>query len=388
MKNILTLNSISPVINDVFDATYNVADDVKDPVGIILRSFKMHDYALPESTIAIARAGAGVNNIPYEEYAKQGVVVFNTPGANANAVKELVVASLLLGSRKIADAIKWTDTLKGKGEEVGKLVEKGKSQFVGGEIMGKKLGVIGLGAIGAQVANVALNLGMQVIGYDPFLSVMAALKLSRKVNVVKELDELYKQCDYITIHIPYIPAQNKGMINAGVIRQMKDGVVIINCARGEIVNNEDIIKATSTGKVSRYVVDFPTDELIGAENIVCMPHIGASTPEAEDNCAVMAAQELVDYIENGNITCSVNYPTCSMPRTTEHRLVILHKNVVNMIASLTSTVSSEGINIVNMSNQSKGEYAVTILDVEKAVSAEAIKHIQSVNGIIRVRVID
>ena len=387
MKNILTLNSISPVINDVFDKNYNVADDVKDPVGIILRSFKMHDYALPETVIGVARAGAGVNNIPCAEYAEKGVVVFNTPGANANAVKELVVASLLLGSRKIADAIKWTDTLKGKGDEVGKLVEKGKSQFVGGEIMGKKLGVIGLGAIGAQVANVALNLGMEVIGYDPYLSVMAALRLSRKVNVVKELDDLYKTCDYITIHIPYIPDQNKGMINAGVIRQMKDGVVIINCARGELVDNQDIIKAVNNGKVSRYVVDFPTDELIGVDNIVCMPHIGASTPEAEDNCAVMASKQLVDYIENGNISCSVNYPNCSMPRCTEHRIVILHKNIVNILAHITSTVSAEGININNLSNQSKGEYAVTILDVEKAVSDSALKHIASLDGIIRVRAI-
>lgn len=385
MKNILTLNEISPVINDVFDTNYNVASDVKDPIGIILRSFKMHDYALPESVIGIARAGAGVNNIPCAEYAEKGVVVFNTPGANANAVKELVVASLLLGSRKISDAIKWTDTLKDKGDEVSKLVEKGKSQFVGGEIMGKKLGVIGLGAIGAQVANVALNLGMEVVGYDPYLSVMAALRLSRKVNVVKELDELYKTCDYITIHIPYIPDQNKGMINAGVIRTMKDGVVIINCARGELVNNEDIIKAVNNGKVSRYVVDFPSDELIGVENIICMPHIGASTPEAEDNCAVMASKQLIDYIENGNISCSVNYPNCSMPRSTDYRIVILHKNIVNILAYITSTVSAEGINISNLSNQSKGEYAVTIIDVEKAVSDSALKHISSLDGIIRVR---
>lgn len=385
MKNILTLNEISPVINDVFDTNYNVASDVKDPIGIILRSFKMHDYALPESVIGVARAGAGVNNIPCAEYAEKGVVVFNTPGANANAVKELVVASLLLGSRKISDAIKWTDTLKGKGDEVNKLVEKGKSQFVGGEIMGKKLGVIGLGAIGAQVANVALNLGMEVVGYDPYLSVMAALRLSRKVNVVKELDELYKTCDYITIHIPYIPDQNKGMINAGVIRTMKDGVVIINCARGELVNNEDIIKAVNNGKVSRYVVDFPSDELIGVENIICMPHIGASTPEAEDNCAVMASKQLIDYIENGNISCSVNYPNCSMPRSTDYRIVILHKNIVNILAYITSTVSAEGINISNLSNQSKGEYAVTIIDVEKAVSDSALKHISSLDGIIRVR---
>ena len=387
MKNILTLNAISPVINDVFDASYNVGADVKSPVGIILRSFKMHDYTLDPSTVAIARAGAGVNNIPVEEYAKQGVVVFNTPGANANAVKELVITALLLGSRKIVDAIKWVDTLKDQGEEVGKLVEKGKSNFVGGEIEGKKLGVIGLGAIGAKVANSAIALGMEVYGYDPFLSVNAALRLSRAVNVVKELEELFKICDYITIHVPFIKDQNKGLINSGNIRLMKDGVVIINCARGELVDNESIIKATESGKVARYFTDFPSADLIGKENIICCPHLGASTPEAEDNCAVMAAKQLVDYIENGNIINSVNYPNCSMPKTTNCRLVILHKNIANILAQITTAVGNEGINIENMSNQSKGDYAVTILDVNKTPSEEAIKHVSLVDGIIKVRVI-
>ena len=387
MKNILTLNSISPVINDVFDASYNVASDVTSPVGIMLRSFKMHDYTLDENTVAIARAGAGVNNIPIDEYAKQGVVVFNTPGANANAVKELVLCSLLLGSRKIVPAIKWTDSLIGKGDEVAKLVEKGKSDFVGGEIMGKKLGVIGLGAIGALVANSAIDLGMKVIGYDPYLSVSAALRLSNQIKVEKELDELIKQCDYITLHIPYIPAQNKGFINAGLLRKMKDGVVIINCARGELVDNNDIIKATQSGKVSRYVCDFPVEEILDKENIVCIPHLGASTPEAEDNCAIMAAKQLIDYIENGNIINSVNYPSCSMPRSTEFRLVFLHKNISNILAQITGAVGKEGINISNMSNQSKGDYAVTILDVEKEVSDTSIKHLQAVDGIIKIRVI-
>lgn len=387
MKNILTLNSISPVINDVFDSSYNVADDVENPVGILLRSFKMHDYNLSDSTIAIARAGAGVNNIPIEEYAKRGVVVFNTPGANANAVNELVIASLLLGSRKIVDAIDWTKTLKGKGSEVGKLVEKGKSQFVGGEVSGKKLGIIGLGAIGANVANSALGLGMEVIGYDPFLSVNAALKLSRHVKVVKELDDLIKSCDYITIHIPYIESQNKGFINAGLIRKMKDGVVIINLARGELVNNADILKATENGKVARYITDFPADEIIVAKDVICIPHLGASTPEAEDNCAVMASKQLIDYIENGNVINSVNYPNCSMPRTTPCRLVILHKNVANILAQLTTTVANEGINISNLTNQSKGDYAVTIIDADKVVSDSAIAHISTNVDIIKVRVI-
>ncbi|MDY6367305.1 MAG: phosphoglycerate dehydrogenase [Clostridia bacterium] len=387
MKNILTLNSISPVINDVFDETYNVSSDVKNPVGIMLRSFKMQGYELSPETVAIARAGAGVNNIPVDEYAKSGVVVFNTPGANANAVKELVITALLLGSRKIVDAIDWAKTLKGQGDEVGKLVEKGKSQFVGGEIEGKKLGIIGLGAIGAKVADAAIALGMEVIGYDPFLSVGAALKLSRHVVVVKDIDEIYKKCDYVTIHIPYIAAQNKGFINAGNIRKMKDGVVIINCARGELVNNADIIKAVESGKVARYVVDFPADELIGVNNVICIPHLGASTPEAEDNCAVMAAKELIDYIENGNIVNSVNYPACSMPRSTAYRLVILHKNISNILAQITGAVGSLGVNIANMSNQSKGEYAATMLDLENEISSDALSTISAIDGIIKVRVI-
>lgn len=386
MKNILTLNAISHVIDDVFDSTYNVANDVQAPVGIMLRSFKMHDYKLDPNTIAIARAGAGTNNIPVEEYANQGVVVFNTPGANANAVKELVLAALLIGSRNIINATDWVKTLKGQGEEVGKLVEKGKSQFAGREIQGKRLGVIGLGAIGALVANSALDLGMKVYGYDPFLSVNAALKLSSEVKIVKDLNDLAKKCDYITIHIPYIPDQNKGLINAGLIRKMKDGVVIVNCARGEIVNNEDILKATENGKVAKYIVDFPSDELIGAKNVICIPHLGASTEEAEENCAIMAAKQLIDYIENGNIVNSVNYPTCSMQRTTACRLVILHKNTQNILAHITGTVGNDGINIANLTNQSKGDYAVTILDVDNKVSDQAIAHISAVENIIKVRV--
>ena len=387
MKNILTLNAISPVINDVFDTSYNVAPDAENPVGIILRSFKMHDYPLSPSTIAVARAGAGVNNIPVEDYAARGVVVFNTPGANANAVKELVITALLLGSRRISDGIKWVDSLKGKGAEVGKLVEKGKAEFAGREIYGKKIGVIGLGAIGAQVANAAVVLGMEVLGYDPFLSVNSALKLSRAVKVVKDLEDIFKNCDYITIHIPYIADQNKGMINAGALRKMKDGVVLVNLARGEIVDNGDIIKAVENGKVARYITDFPADEIIGVKNIICLPHLGASTEEAEDNCAAMAAKELIDYIENGNIVNSVNYPNCVMPRTTDYRLVILHKNVNNILAQITASVAKEGINIANLSNQSKGSYAVTVLDVDQPVSQAAADHIANIPDIIKVRLI-
>lgn len=387
MKNILTLNAISPVINDIFDSTYNVAPDAESPVGIMLRSFKMHDYKLDENTVAIARAGAGTNNIPVKEYAEQGVVVFNTPGANANAVKELVLAALLIGSRNIINANNWVKTLKGNGEEVGKMVEKGKANFAGHEIKGKTLGVIGLGAIGALVANAALDLGMKVYGYDPFLSVNAALRLSSDVKIVKELNDIAKNCDYITIHIPYIPDQNKGIINAGLIRKMKDGVVLINCARGELVDNASIIKATESGKVAKYIVDFPADELIDVNNVICIPHLGASTEEAEENCAIMAAKQLIDYIENGNIVNSVNYPTCSMPRTTDNRLVILHKNTQNILAQITGTVGNEGINISNLTNQSKGDFAVTILDIDSKVSDEAIAHISQVENIIKVRVI-
>ena len=387
MKNILTLNAISPVVNDIFDASYNIAADAENPVGILLRSFKMHDYPLSECTLAVARAGAGVNNIPVYDYAAKGVVVFNTPGANANAVKELVIAALLLGSRRISDSIKWVDGLKGKGDEIAKLVEKGKSEFAGKEILGKKLGVIGLGAIGANVANAALSLGMDVYGYDPFLSVRSALQLSRAVNVVKSLDEIYKNCDYVTLHIPYIPAENKGFINAGVIRRMKDGAVLINLARGELVDNADVVKATENGKLYRYVTDFPAEELIGAKNVICTPHLGASTEEAEDNCAAMAARELIDYIENGNISNSVNYPNCSMPRTGVCRLVVLHKNANNLLAQITAAVASEGVNIANLTNQSRGDYAVTIIDADSLVSENAVRKISEIKDVIRVRTI-
>ncbi len=387
MKNILTLNAISPVINDVFDSTYNIAADAENPVGIMLRSFKMHDYELDKNTLAIARAGAGTNNIPVEKYAEQGVVVFNTPGANANAVKELVLAALLIGSRNIINANAWVKTLKGKGDEVGKLVEKGKADFAGHEIKGKKLGVIGLGAIGALVANSALDLGMQVYGYDPFLSVTAALRLSSSVKIVKELNDIAKNCDFITIHIPYIPDQNKGLINAGLIRKMKDGVVLINCARGEIVDNADIIKAAESGKVAKYIVDFPADELIDVKNVICIPHLGASTEEAEENCAIMAAKQLIDYIENGNIVNSVNYPACFAPRTTDFRIVVLHQNVNNILAQITSAIGAKGINIVHLTNKSRGEFAATIVDAETEIPASVIEELNKVDGIIRIRVI-
>ncbi|MBQ1965787.1 MAG: 3-phosphoglycerate dehydrogenase [Clostridia bacterium] len=386
MNNILTLNAISPKADVAFNENYTVGSDVQNPVGIMLRSFNMHDYELPADVIAVARAGAGTNNIPCDKLAEQGVVVFNTPGANANAVKELVMAALLLGSRKIAESMDWVKTLKGKGDEVGKLVEKGKGQFVGPEITGKTLGIIGLGAIGARVANAAIALGMEVVGYDPYLSVESALSMSRHVVRVNDLDTLIKTSDYITLHVPLLK-DNKGFINEDMIAKMKDGVVIINAARGELVDNAAILAATKSGKVSRYVTDFPNDDLIGAENVVCIPHLGASTPEAEDNCAVMAAKQLVDYIENGNIVNSVNYPACSCPRAGAMRIAVHHLNQQNMIAQMTTLLAAEGVNIENLLNKSKGNYAYTIIDTNTHVSQHTVDAMKALEGVVRVRVI-
>ncbi len=381
---ILKLNPVSNLVNNVLGKNYTLTDDSKNPTGIILRSFDMHGYDLPDSVLAIARAGAGVNNIPCEEYAQKGVVVFNTPGANANAVNELVITALLLGSRKIVPSIEWVKTLKGT-ENISKQVEKGKKDFVGGEIAGKKLGVIGLGAIGARVANSAIGLNMEVLGYDPYLSVTSALHLSRHVEVTNNLDELYKSCDYITIHVPYTKDNDK-MINASKIELMKDGVVLINCARGELVDNKAVLENVKTGKIARYFCDFPAEELIGEEGVVLTPHLGASTPEAEDNCAVMAANQLKDFIENGNIVNSVNFPRCSAPRTTEKRITIFHKNVHGMIAKFSTIMGENSINIENFVNSSKGDYAYSILDVA-TVNDQIVKDLNGIDGVIKVRVL-
>ncbi len=384
MKDILALNAISPLVNEVLKNDYKVVENSENPVGILVRSYEMHDYQLAPSVLAVARAGAGVNNIPYDEYAKRGVVVFNTPGANANAVNELVIASLLLGSRKIVPAINWVNTLKGT-ENISKTVEKGKKQFVGQELLGKKLGVIGLGAIGARVANTALGLGMEVLGYDPYLSVISALHLSRHVDVTNDIDELFKTCDYITLHVP-MTDKNKGMISKDKINIMKDGVVIINLARGELVDTDDIIESVNSGKVGRYITDFPSEELIGVENVITIPHLGASTPEAEDNCAIMASKQLKDYIENGNIVNSVNYPTCSSPRNSAIRICILHLNQRNMIAQFTTILADKHINIDNFINSSKGDFAYSIIDIP-TIDEETINKLQSIEGIIRFRII-
>ena len=381
--NILTLNKIAACGTDLFDDKYVVGEDVKDPDGIMVRSAAMHDMELPESVLAIARAGAGVNTIPVDKCGEAGIVVFNTPGANANAVKELVIAGLLLASRKIVPAIEWAKTLKGEGDAAPKLVEKGKSQFVGPEIKGKKLGVIGLGAIGGMVANAAKSLGMEVYGFDPYLSVDAAWGLSRSIHHAASYDEIYANCDYISIHVP-LNDGTRGFINADTIATMKDGVRILNFARGELVDNDDIKAALASGKVACYVVDFPNADVLDVENIVAIPHLGASTPESEDNCAVMAAEELIDYLENGNITHSVNYPTSVNPRVTPYRVCVLHKNVPTMVSQISGSVSS---NIEAMSNQSKKELAYTVLDVVAEPTDADVAALNAIDGVIRVRVL-
>lgn len=385
MAKILKLNAISPVADKVIPAGYEYGDKVENPDGILVRSAVMHDYPLGENLLAIARAGAGVNNIPIDKCSEKGIVVFNTPGANANAVKELVICELFLGGRKIIDSIDWMKTLTNE-ENLSKTAEKGKGKFVGQEIMGKTLGVIGLGAIGAMVANTALSLGMNVMGYDPFISISAAWMLNNKVQRVMSTEEIFKQCDFITLHVPATP-DTKGMINEKSLALCKDGVVLINNARGELVDSEALIKAVESGKVGRYLTDFPTAAMLGKKNIVCVPHLGASTPEAEDNCAVMAASELVDYIENGNIVHSVNFPDISMPKNTAARVTVMHKNVKEMISKIVSIVSGQGINIAHMQDKSKGEFAYLLLDLDDVPSPAVIERIQSIEGVLKVRLL-
>ena len=379
---ILKLNAISPVADEVFKG-YEYSDKAENPEGIMLRSFAMHDYPLGENLLAVARAGAGVNNIPIDKCTEKGVVVFNTPGANANAVKELVLCELFLGGRKIVDGANWAQTLKGQ-ENISKLVEKGKGKFVGQEILGKKLGVVGLGAIGAMVANAAIRLGMSVVGYDPFISVKSAWMIDRRVEFTDDLSVIFKTCDFITVHVPLTP-DTKGMFNKDTLASCKDGVVIINNSRGDLVVSADIADAVASGKVSRYITDFPDETLLGKENILCVPHLGASTPEAEDNCAYMAAKQLTDYLENGNIVNSVNYPTVTMPRDSAARVCVHHKNVKEILSKILAIVSSQGINVAHMQDQSKGEYAYLILDLDEVPSAACVDLIRGVKDVIRVR---
>ena len=385
MFSIKTYNKISKIGLSEFDDKYTIGDDIENPDGAIVRSAALHDVEFPKSLKAIARAGAGTNNIPIDRCSKEGIVVFNTPGANANAVKELVIAGLLISSRRVISAIEWARTLKGQGDEVGKLVEKGKSAFAGPELKCKKLGVIGLGAIGVLVANAANSLGMKVLGYDPYLSVNSAWNLTQNAIHVLDINQIFEECDYITVHVPLNDA-TKGLINSKTIAKMKDGVRILNFARGGLVNSNDMIEALQTGKVAAYVVDFPSDEMLCVDGVIAIPHLGASTPESEDNCAKMAAAELIDYIENGNIVNSVNLPEISMPRSSKTRVCVIHKNIPNMLNAITSIVSENGVNIENMLNKSRGEYAYTMLDVAEIDNAVSEK-IEAIDGVIKVRVI-
>lgn len=383
MINIQTLNKIAAIGTDKFDKNkYAVADACDSPEAIMVRSAKMHDMEFKDNLLAIARAGAGVNNIPVDRCAEEGIVVFNTPGANSNAVKELAICALLLSSRKITEAAAWAASLKGT-PDAPKTVEGGKSKFAGPEILGKTLGIIGMGAIGGKIANAAVALGMKVIGYDPYLSINAALHLEPSVNVTSDINEIYKNSDYITIHMPYTPA-TKNTIDAEQIEMMKDGVRLINLARGELINSEAVIAAIKAGKVAKYVTDFADDVVLGEENVIVLPHLGASTGESEDNCAVMAADELMDYIERGTIKNSVNYPDAELAKTGDALVCILHKNTPAIISQITSVVSAKGANIENLVNKSKKDWSYTMLDVTGDVDADAIK---AVDGVVRVRVL-
>ena len=385
MKNIQLLNKIAKVGTDRLDAAlYNVGTDVEAPEGIMVRSAKMHEMTFNKELLAIARAGAGVNNIPVDRCATEGIVVFNTPGANANGVKELALCALLLASRKVVDGINWAKTLTGA--DVAKQVEAGKSQFGGCEIAGKTLGVIGLGAIGALVANAAVALGMNVVGCDPYLSVDGAWNLDRSIRHAKTYEEVYAAADYITLHVPATPTTTN-MICADTIAQMKDGVKIINLARAELVNAADIAAAMESGKVGAYVVDFPTEETVAIPGALTIPHLGASTEESEDNCAVMAAVELDEYLRLGNIRNSVNYPNASMPVSGAMRVCVLHANVPAVLTNVASVFAKRGINIENMLNNSKGENAYTMLDVSSAAGDEVVAELEAIGGVRRARLI-
>ena len=384
VKNILCLNKIAAIGTDKLDrSVYNVGTDVTEPVGIMVRSAAMHDMEFGPELLCIARAGAGVNNIPVDRCAKEGIVVFNTPGANANGVKELAICALMLASRNVVGGIKWAETLT---EDVAKSVEKGKSQFAGVEIAGKTLGVIGLGAIGGLVANAAVALGMKVVGCDPYLSVEAAWNMDSRVKKVATFDEVFKVADYVTLHVPSTPS-TKGMVNAASLAIMKDGVRIINLARADLVNAADLKAALADGKVKAYVTDFPTEDVIGVDGVVAIPHLGASTEESEDNCAVMAALELDEYIRYGNIKNSVNFPNADMPMSGDARICVLHENIPNVISQITAAIGGAGLNIENMVNKSKGDNAYTIVDIKGTVPADLAEKLVAGDGITRVRVI-
>ncbi|MBR1821937.1 MAG: phosphoglycerate dehydrogenase [Clostridia bacterium] len=387
MYNIKKLNSISPVYHGILpDSEYNVNSEVDNPDAIIVRSASMHDMPINENLLCVGRAGAGVNNIPLDKMAEQGVVVFNSPGANANAVKELVIAGLLLSSRKIFEGIEWCKGLKDGEQTVEKQVEAGKKQFIGPELAGKTLGVIGLGAIGLQVANAGVALGMDVLGYDPYISVDNAWRLSRAVRHAMSLDEVIEKSDYITLHVPLLDS-NRNMIDAGAISRMKNSAALLNFARGGLVNVADVKEALEAGQLRAYVTDFPEAALVGAKGVILTPHLGASTPESEDNCVRMVAKQMNDYIMYGSIVNSVNYPNCQLGRPTMPRISVLHKNVPNVIGAITQAISGEGLNIENMVNQSRGGYAYTVLDVDAKPSVLLRSKLQAMDTVYRARLL-
>ncbi len=386
MFKIKTYNKISKSGLEVFDDKYTIGEEVENADGAIVRSASLHETEFPESLKAIARAGAGTNNIPIDRCSEQGIVVFNTPGANANAVKELVIAGLLISSRRVISGIEWAKTLKGEGDAVGKLVEKGKGAFAGPEIKGKKLGVIGLGAIGVMVANAANHLGMTVYGYDPYLSVKSAWNLNHNAVYINDINEIFANCDYITIHVP-LTDSTKNLVNTETIAKMKDGVRILNFSRAGLVNDDALKAALESGKVASYVTDFPTEAVLDVDGVIAIPHLGASTPESEDNCASMAAKELIDYIENGNIVNSVNLPEITMPRSGKNRVCVIHKNVPNMLTAITGIFADDNVNIENLLNKSRGDFAYTMLDIGDADTSAVADEINAIDGVIRVRVI-
>ena len=388
MYQIRTFNRISPIGLSRFPADrYDVREDIDDPSGIVVRSAKLLDYEFSPSLLGISRAGVGYNNIPVDRCSEAGIAVFSTPGANANAVKELVLCAMLMASRDLDGSIRWVREQAAAGVDVTTVVEKGKAAFVGPEIYRKTLGIIGLGAIGSLVANMAVGLGMDVYGYDPYLSVDTALRLDRHIHVVKDIEDLYKRADYITMHI-HFNEKTQGMIGAEAIGMMKRGVRIINLARGEIVDDDAMLSALDTGKVAVYVTDFPNNKLLQAPHVLGMPHMGASTPESEQNCAVMAVEQLRDYLENGNIRNAVNLPNVEMERSGVMRMCIIHKNVPAMLASITSLLSTDGVNVENLSNKSKGELAYTLVDLGTKVDEKVIEDVKNLAGVIRVRVIE
>lgn len=386
MYKINCLNKISEAGLKLFDEHYVNVDRHEDANGILVRSAAMHDLELPPTIEAIARAGAGVNNIPLDKCAEKGIVVFNTPGANANGVKEMVIASMIMAARNIVGGVNWVNACH-PDPEVAKLVEKNKAKFAGTEIKGKKLGVIGLGAIGVLVANATNKLEMEVCGYDPYISVEHAWKLSKFIKPIKSVEEIYRECDFITIHVPLVDS-TRGMLNKHAFEQMKDGVIILNFSRDTLVDEDALIEALNTGKVAKYVTDFPNPKVCGVEGVIAIPHLGASTAESEENCAVMAVEQIIDYLENGNIKNSVNYPNCDMGICAQvGRIAINHKNVPNMLGQFTSTLAKENVNISDLMNKSKGAYAYTLIDIETPASPEMIAKLKEIEGVLRVRVI-